>query len=83
MSPGFPVADGSQVLGSVNSGVAPWRARLVPNVFRWSTDFSRCSPFVVYAVGKPSCRSAGPRALRSKWLDNPDLPLPPRLTHSL
>jgi hypothetical protein len=44
MAPGFPVAGGSQVLGSVNSGVAPWRARLVPNVFRWSTDFSRCSP---------------------------------------
>jgi hypothetical protein len=45
MAPGFPVDGGSQVLGSVNSGVAPWRARLVPNVFRWSTDFSRCSPF--------------------------------------
>jgi len=45
MAPGFPVADGSQILGSVNSGVAPWQARLVPNVFRWSTDFSRCSPF--------------------------------------
>jgi len=45
MAPGFPVAGGSQVQGSVNSGVAPWRARLVPNVFRWSTDFSRRSPF--------------------------------------
>ena len=45
MAPGFPVAGGSQVLGSVNSGVAPWQARLVPNVFRWSTDFSRRSHF--------------------------------------
>ena len=45
MALGFHVAGGFQVLGSMHSGVAPWRARLVPNVFRWSTDFSRCSPF--------------------------------------
>ena len=45
MALGFPLAGGAQGLGSANSGVASWRARLVPNVFRWSTDFSRRSHF--------------------------------------
>jgi len=64
MAPGLPVADGSQVLRSVNSAVAPWRARLTPNVFRWSTDFSRRSPFrgeggrqVFMSIRRPPCSS--------------------------
>ena len=74
MALGFPVAGGSQVLRSVNSGVAPWQARLVPNVFRWSTDFSRCSPFRGVRGGQVSMSIHRARALRSKWLDNADLP---------
>ena len=83
MAPGFPVAGGSQVLGSVNSGVAPWQARLVPNVFRWSTDFSRRSPFRVVRGRQVLMSTHGARALRSKLFDIVDLRLPPCLTHCL
>ena len=69
MAPGFPVDGGSQVLGSVNSGVAPWRAGLVPNIFAGQQIFPNAVLFLLCAVGKSRCRSTGPRALRSKWLE--------------
>ena len=47
MAPGFPVAGVSQVLGSVNSGVAAFQARLVPNIFCWSIDFSEIPSIVL------------------------------------
>jgi hypothetical protein len=83
MAPGFHVAGGSQVLGSVNSGSHHGWHDWCQMFFAGQQIFQDAVLFVVRAVGKSSCRSAGPRALRSKWLDNADLPLPPRLTHSL
>ena len=83
MAPGFPMAGGSQVLGSVNSGVAPWQARRVPNVFRWSTDFSRSSPLRGVGGRQVLMFTLGARAFRSKLFDIVDLPLPPCFIHSL
>ena len=74
MAPGFPVAGGSQFWGVWIPGSHSGRHDWCQMFFAGQQIFQDAVLFVVRAVGKSSCRSAGPRALRSKWLDNADLP---------
>lgn len=41
---------------SFNLVVAPPLARLVPNIFRWSNDFSRRSPIALRMAASLRCR---------------------------
>jgi len=78
------MAGGSQVLGSVNSGVRTVAGTMGAKCFFAGPQiFQDASPFRGVRGGQVSMSIHRARALRSKWLDNADLPLPPRLTHSL